>query len=87
MLGEAVVTWVENCALGLLPAVNRLVVAIGGPSGRPIDGVMPLAVWAVPMEIVACEGTNSGSLIAWARLKKICFLASELSEFARSAVL
>ena len=34
--GEAVVSWVENCALVLLPAVNRLVVAMGGCS-LPVD--------------------------------------------------
>ena len=61
--------------LGLEPAVNRLVVAMGGPSGRASEGVIALAVWAVPMEIVTWDGTNSGSLSAWARLKKICFFA------------
>ena len=44
--------WLANCALGLAALVNRAVVATGDPSGRLIDGVTALAVWAVPMEIV-----------------------------------
>lgn len=67
--------------------MNRVVVATGDPSGRLIDGVTALAVWAVPMEIVTWEGTNSGSLSAWARLKKIWRFSSEFSEEARSAAL
>ena len=50
--GTAFVIWLENCALGFAALVNRLVVARGDPSGRLIDGVTALAVWAVPMEIV-----------------------------------
>ena len=79
--------WLENCALGLAALVNRAVVATGDPSGRLIVGVTALAVWAVPMEIVTWEGTNSGSLSAWARLKKICLFCSAFNEDARSAAL
>src|ERR1700761_8955763 len=65
----------------------RLVETTGAPSGKLIDGEMALAVWAVPMEIATCEGTKSGSLKVWARLKKICRFCSEFSDEARSAAL
>ena len=52
----------------LPPTVVRLVTAKLGPSGTETDGATVFAVWAVPMEIVTWEGTNSGSLMACARL-------------------
>ena len=84
-MGE--VTWVENCEPANRPVPSRAIVMVGRPMGMLTEGVTALRVCAVPMEIVACEGTNSGSFSAWARLKKICRLVSELSEEARSAVL
>ena len=41
------------------PLVSRVAVAREGPRGTLIDGETELAVWATPIEIVTCEGTNS----------------------------
>jgi hypothetical protein len=48
----AFVTWLPNWALGFTALVNLLVVVMGEPMGRLIDGVIALEVCAVPMEIV-----------------------------------
>src|SRR3954471_23135992 len=71
----------------LAPVVTRLLTATVGPSGMETEGATEFAVWAVPIDIVTCEGTNSGSVMACARLKRIWVFANELSEEARSAVL
>src|SRR5881394_888920 len=64
----AFVTWLTAWVPALTPVVTPLVTATAGPSGTPIEGDTELDVWAVPMEIVTCEGTNSGSVRACARL-------------------
>src|SRR5262245_9046234 len=66
---------------------TRVVVVTALLSGSLIEGVIEFRLCAVPTEIVAWDGTKSGSVSAWARLKKICRLVSELNDEARSAVL
>ncbi len=84
-VGVGDVTWVENCEPANRPVPSRATVMVGRSTGMLMEGVTALRVCAVPMEIVACEGTNSGSVSVLARLKKICRLVSELSEEARSS--
>src|SRR5262245_23071382 len=86
-VGVGEVTCVEKKEPAPGPAPVRAVVTTGKPTGTLTVGLTELTVWAVPIEIVACDGTNSGSVTAWARLKNICLFVRELSEEARSAVL
>ena len=68
MVGLMAPIWAPYWALGLAELVNLVVVAKGGASGTLTEGVTELIVCAVPIEIVACDGTKSGSSSAWARL-------------------
>ena len=69
MPGAAFVVQPEAIWFPPLPPTRRPVVTAKlGPSGMETEGATEFNVWAVPMEIVTWEGTNSGSLMACARL-------------------
>src|SRR3954454_4228078 len=68
MPGAAFANVVVVCPAPLAPVAALLDTAILGPNGTEIEGATEFDVWAVPIDIVTWEGTNSGSVMACARL-------------------